>query len=191
MAERAQVTSVEAIEAFRARLLVFISKARAVIEEASGEVQRTQAWLEHEQRSYWERECQKRSRALEEAQQDLFGARLSSFRTHTAAQQMAVERAKRALAQAQEKRDRVRRWTREFEDRAEPLAKHVEQFLSFTGTDLCKAVAHLGTVITILQSYSIGPGLIAPTTRLESSTTAENKAESTAPHEPHDESATP
>ena len=40
MAERAQVTSVEAIESFRASLIVFLSKVRPTLEEVSDEVMR-------------------------------------------------------------------------------------------------------------------------------------------------------
>src|ERR1051326_5682638 len=48
MPERAQVTSVEAIEAFRASLILFLSKARPTLEEVSGDVLRTKLWLQHD-----------------------------------------------------------------------------------------------------------------------------------------------
>ena len=40
MAEQAQVTSVEAVEAFRASLIIFLTKARSVLEETSDDVLR-------------------------------------------------------------------------------------------------------------------------------------------------------
>ena len=55
MAEHAQVTSVEAIESFRASLLVFLSKVRPTLEEVSDEVLRLQFWLQNDQRRHWEK----------------------------------------------------------------------------------------------------------------------------------------
>src|SRR4051794_31179142 len=107
MADRAQVTSVEGIEAFRAKLVLFTGKSRAVLEEVLDQVQRTRAWLENNQRSHWDNECRRCKRILEDAQQELFSARLSQLRTQSAAQILAVERAKRALAFAEDKRTAV------------------------------------------------------------------------------------
>src|SRR5512133_3795914 len=131
MAERAQVTSVEAIEGFRARLIVFMTKTRTAIEEVSDEILHAQAWIENDRRTHWDQECRRRRRALDEAQQELFNARISRLRTQSAAQILAVERRKAALREAEEKRDIIRRWTREFENRAAPLGKQVEQLLTF------------------------------------------------------------
>ena len=50
MAERAQVTSIEALDTFRASLLVYLTKARPVLDEVSADVQRTRNWLEVERR---------------------------------------------------------------------------------------------------------------------------------------------
>jgi hypothetical protein len=160
MAERAQVKSVEAIELFRASLIVFMSKARTNVEEVSAQVQQTQAWLENDRRTYWENECRRRQRTLQEAEQQLFSAKISRIQVQSAAQVLAVERAKRALRQAEEKRDAVKRWTREFSNRAAPLAKQVEQLLTFVTTDLGKATAHLGALVKSLDAYaSVGPTL--------------------------------
>ena len=74
MAERAQVTSVEAVESFRADLIVFLSRARAVLEEASDDVLRTRLWVQNDQRRLWEGETRVRYRKLEEARAELFNA---------------------------------------------------------------------------------------------------------------------
>src|SRR5689334_965785 len=103
MAERAQVTSVEAIDSFRGDLIVFATKARAAVEEVADQVQRTRVWLQHEQRTHWEKECRRLRRVLEEAQQAYFSAKLSQYQSATATQSIAVERAKQALRQAEAK----------------------------------------------------------------------------------------
>jgi hypothetical protein len=158
MAERAQVSSIESIDFFRSRLILYAGKARAAAEEVLDEVRRTRVWLESSQRSHWETECRRRKRILEDAEQALFSAKLSQWRTQTAAQIMAVERARQSFQQAEEKRAAVRRWTREFDLRAEPLAKEVEPLLSFITTDVPKAVVYLGNVVKALQVYAAADG---------------------------------
>ena len=46
MPDRAHVTSVDALESFRAHLIVYLSKARSTLEEVSADVQRMQGWLD-------------------------------------------------------------------------------------------------------------------------------------------------
>ena len=60
MADRAQVTSVEAVESFRASLIVFQSRARVVLEEACDEVLRTKVWVQTDRRRYWTAEARRR-----------------------------------------------------------------------------------------------------------------------------------
>jgi len=74
MADRAQVTSFEAVNSFRADLIVFLSRARAVLEEASDDVLRTRLWVQNDQRRLWEGETRVRYQKLEEARAELFSA---------------------------------------------------------------------------------------------------------------------
>lgn len=154
MANQAKVTSVEALEGFRASLVLYLSKARPTLEEAADEVSRTRAWLQDDRRRHWETEVRRRARALEEAEAELFSSRLSSFREATAVQQLAVHKAKRALAEAEEKLDRVRKWNRDFENQADPLVKQVQGLHTFLVTDMAKAVAFLAQLIRTLEAYT-------------------------------------
>jgi hypothetical protein len=154
MPQRAQVTSVEAIEAFRASLIVYLTKARAALDEIDSEKQRTRSWLQNDQRSYWEREYQRRHRVWEEAQQQLFSAKIANLRSETAAQVMAVERARRLLREAEEKRAVVKRWSREFDNLVDPLARQLDQLETFLTTDLTKANAQLNGVLQALEAYA-------------------------------------
>ena len=79
MPERAQVSSVEAIESFRSKLILFLAAARPALDEVSSDVMRARMWLETDQRSYWEGQLKKRQRAHEEAQQSIFSTRLSNL----------------------------------------------------------------------------------------------------------------
>ncbi len=160
MAERAQVTSVEAIAAFRADLIVFMSKARAVLEEASDEVLRTRLWVQNDQRRAWEKEIRLRYRKLEEAKSELFNAQLSQFQQSKALCLMAVQRAERANRDAEAKIAVLKKWNRELENRTDPLVKQVTQFHSFLTTDMGRAIAYLAQVVQALEAYAavLSPG---------------------------------
>jgi len=154
MADRAQVTSVEAIESFRSSLILFLSKARPTLEEVSSDVLRTRLWLQNDQRARWENEFKLRSRALERAQAELFGSRLSKIQTASAAQQMAVIRARRAVREAEAKLRVLRKWDRELENRSEPLLKQVDNLHGFLSSQMPRAVAYLAQVVQTLEAYT-------------------------------------
>ena len=67
MPQQAQVRSVDALDSFRASLIVYLSQARPALEEVSAEVVRTRVWLETEQRNYWENQVRRRRKELEQA----------------------------------------------------------------------------------------------------------------------------
>ena len=154
MAERAQVTSIEAIESFRADLILFLSKVRPTLEEVSDEVLRLQFWLQNDQRRHWENELRRRSRKLEEAKQEMFNAALSHLQEATALQHLAVQRAQRAVREAEDKLDSAKKWERGLEDRTAPLVKQVEEFHGFLTIDMGRAVAQLVQIIRTLEAYA-------------------------------------
>ena len=154
MPERAHVTSVDALESFRASLIVYLTKARSTLEEVSTDVQRMRSWLENNQRMYWENELRRRSRDLQEAQQALFSSRLSQLREASAAEQMAVQRAKRALDEAEGRLRVVKQWNRVFDNRVDPLVKQMEKLHTVLAHDMVQAVAFLTQVIRTLDAYA-------------------------------------
>jgi hypothetical protein len=154
MAERAQVTSVAAIEAFRARLIVYLSKARPTLEEISNEVRRTRVWLQVDQRRFWEKELRLRQKKLERAQSELFSARVSVMEEPKSGQQMAVRRALEDVREAESKLALLKKWDRELDNRSEPLVKPVEQLHNYLTIEMARAVAHLGQVIKALENYA-------------------------------------
>src|SRR5512145_2755401 len=127
MSERAKVGSLEAIGAFRADLVVYIAQTRSALEEVSSDVMRTRLWLENDQRLFWEGEIRRRRRHLEEAQQAFFSARLSQFSDGVSLEQLAVQKARRALNEADTKLRIVKRWDRDFESTVQPLVKQMEK----------------------------------------------------------------
>jgi hypothetical protein len=157
MAERAQVTSVEAIEAFRARLILYLSKARPTVEEVSNDVLRAKLWVQNDQRQFWERELRARGKKLEEARNQLFSARLSPLQVASSVEHLAVQRAERAVDEAEAKLVVLKKWGRELENRSEPLLKQVDALHNFLTTEIPRAVAHLAQVVRTLETYADVP----------------------------------
>lgn len=154
MPDRARVTSLEAIERFRARLILYRDKAGRALDEIGEAVTRTRLWLENDAERRWEEEIRRRTRELEQRQQEAFSARLSGLRETTTAQQAAVQKARRALREAEEKLRRVRQWRRQFDHRVEPAARQVEKLRHTLGPDLGRALAWLNEVIRTLSAYA-------------------------------------
>src|SRR5688572_20366425 len=151
--ERANVTSTEAIERFRARLIVYRDKAKPLLADAADEVSRTREWLQ-ERRRHWESEVRRRKRQLEDAQQALFSARFSNLREVKTAEQQAVHRAERAFAEAEQKLASVKRWSTAFEHQTGPLVKQVEQLRTIAITNVSKGEEYLSRVLDALELYA-------------------------------------
>jgi hypothetical protein len=155
MAERAQVTSVEAIESFRSALVVYLSKVRPALEEMSSEVLRARQWLQNDQRRLWEGEMKTRAKKLERAKAEMFNVSMSKFQGEvSSAAQLLMHRAKVAMEEADKKLTMLKKWDNELENRSEPLIKQVDQFQSFVTAEMPRAIAYLTQVIRSLEAYA-------------------------------------
>ncbi len=163
MPQQARVTSIEALDDFRARLIVFVEKASVAVDDVLGDVSRTRLWIEGEQRFHWETQLRRRARELETAEQELFSARLSSLREATTNRQLAVRKAGQALDEAQKKLALLKKWDRHFDSEVMPLAAQVEKFRSLLSADLRQAVAWLGRAVETLDAYSDHLAPVTPT----------------------------
>jgi hypothetical protein len=95
-----------------------------------------------------------RQRTLEQAESELFSARLSTIQQASAAQQMAVHRARRAIREAEDKLRILKKWGREIDNRTDPFVKEIEQLHGFISVDMAKAVSYLTEIIKSLQAYA-------------------------------------
>ncbi len=182
MPERARVTSLEAIENFRARLIIYRDKAGRVLDEVNDDVVRTRLWLQNDRRMYWQAQIERRTRQLEQRQQELFSAQLSGLREASYVQQLAVQKARRAVRDAEAHLQTVKEWNRQFDHRVEPLARHVEKLRHILGTDLGHAVAWLNEATKTLADYAE----LAPRTGAPTATEPERKPDPGEPTTPGD-----
>jgi hypothetical protein len=167
MANQAKVTSTEALELFRAALIVFLTKARRSLDDVGDEVRRSRQWLQHDQRTHWEGELRRRTKALETAQQELMSVRLAAHQASAMqARQNAVNKAQRALHDAEDKIRKVKGWSQNFDHSADPIVKRLESVREMLDHDMPKAISYLASVQKILEAYAQTPapaGETAPT----------------------------
>jgi hypothetical protein len=176
MPESAKVTSLEAIEDFRAKLIVYRDKAARVLDEVGDEVTRARLWLETDRPGHWQNQIRQRTRELEQAQQELFSAQLSGLREASYAQHATVQKCRHAIRDAEEKIKLVKQWQRQFDQRVESPARQVEKLRHLLGHDLGLAVAWLNEMTKTLSAYAeLSPA---------------GKATAKAPATPADEPAT-
>jgi predicted glycoside hydrolase/deacetylase ChbG (UPF0249 family) len=154
MPERARVTSIEVLEAFRASLVLYLEQASNVLGQVSDEVTRTRLWLQSDRRLHWANEVRRRERELERRQSELFGARLSALKQATPEHRAAVEKAKRALAEAQTKLEHVNQWIRQDESLVVPRAKEVEKLRDVLELNMSHAETFLRQALEALAAYA-------------------------------------
>ena len=154
MSQQANVSSIDAIAAFRARLLVYLTKARPAVEEVSSEIMRTRLWLQNDQRLHWEGQARQRAKKLEQAQHELYSSRIAKLRETSTAEQTAVNKAKRALDEAEAKLRTIKLWSRDFASRVDPLVKQLEKLHTFLAHDMLRATAHLAALLKSLDAYA-------------------------------------
>jgi len=154
MPDRAKVTSLEALEDFRAKLIVYRDKASRVLDEVADEVTRARLWLETDRPAHWQNQIKQRTRELEQAQQELFSAQLSGLRDASYTQQAAVNKCRRAIRDAEDRVKLVKQWQRQFDQRVEAPARQVEKLRHSLATDLGQAVAWLNEATKTLTAYA-------------------------------------
>ena len=154
MAIQAQVSSIQALEDFRSDVIVFIGQMQPVIDEAASEVMRMRQWLDVEQRAFWTDQLRRRRRKLEEAQAELFNARISLMGDSCILPQMAVQKAQQAVTEAEKKMAAIKKWLKDLEPLTEPLLKPVEQLRGYLSADMGRAVVRLAEDSKLLDLYT-------------------------------------
>lgn len=135
MARGARVVSIELIAELRARLLAYREEAASILDNADSEVERAHRWVSHDQAAYWQSELRRREDAVVQARSDLARAEAQKQmgKPSTLDERRALERAKRAVEEARDKRQIIARWARTldkevqiYRGQTQPLRTHLE-----------------------------------------------------------------
>lgn len=154
MSDQVNISSIDALEAFRADLIQYISKARVALEDMEGDVRRTRTWLDTDRVQHWGGQVKLWTKNLHQAEQELYSANLTSPQASNAFQKMAVLKARRKLEEAEGKMLVLKKWRQTFENRATPLLRQLDPMFYLVGQHLPKGVFALGESIKALQAYA-------------------------------------
>jgi hypothetical protein len=154
MPGQAHVTSIPALDDFRAKLVVYLSKAGRVLDDVRQEVVGTRIWLQTNRQLHWKSKLKKRRHQLSRAEAELLSARLSGHPSVIQERRMTVQRARAAVAEAEEAVARVKSWLRNYETQVESRLKAVNQLRQVLTQDMKKAVIFLETAGDTLAEYA-------------------------------------
>lgn len=153
MPESAHVGSLDAIERFHNALVGYVADVRRALNEVSEEIRRTKEFVQVDRKRAWDAEMRKRQRTLEEAEAAVFSARLSAWNDVQSAQQMAANKARRAVREADEKIRIIQKWARNFDEIVAPMEKRLQRLNDAAYSDLPKAIAALREIQRDLEQY--------------------------------------
>lgn len=154
MPDQVNISSIDALEAFRADLVQYIAKARVALETTEGEIRRTQTWLDTDRVQHWSGQMKLWTKKLHQAEQELYSANLTNPQSANAFQKMAVVKVQRQLDEAEEKLRVLKKWRQTFENRSTPLLRQLDPLFHHIGQQLPKGVFALGESIKALQAYA-------------------------------------
>ena len=154
MSNQARVSSIDALEAFRAELIHYIEKARVALEDMTGEARRTRTWLDVDRTQHWSGQMKKLTKLLHQAEEELYSANLTNPQASNTLQKMAVAKVRHKLDEAEAKMRVTKRWRQVYDNRTSPLLRQLEPMFFRVGQQLPKAVHSLGESIKILQAYA-------------------------------------
>lgn len=152
----AHVTNLEALERFRASLILFIERSNHVLDEVSEEVKRTRIWLQTDQRLRLGQEMKRRQRELEMLEQELFTARLSDLAQKKTGVQMQVNQKRREMREIEDTLRKIAAWLRNYDSTVETEARKVEKLRHHLDSDMSRAVTFLNESIRQLGAYASG-----------------------------------
>ena len=154
MSDQARISSIDALEAFRAELIHYIEKARVALEDMTGEARRTRSWIDVDRTQHWSAQHKRLVKQLHQAEEELYSANLTSPLASNSLQKMAVARARHKVDEAEAKLRVIKHWRQVYDNRTGPLLRQLEPMFFRVGQQLPKAAHALGESIKILQAYA-------------------------------------
>ncbi len=161
MGQRANVTSLDAVDDFAAALRSFQHDASAVLESLDQQIHRAVQWIEHDQRHYWKHELRRSDRQLQEAkinlQRCLTFKKIGDHHPACIEEKRAVERAKRREQVCREKIEAVRRWSEAITRAVFEYQGGVGELTQWLETDAARTLGLLDRIRRTLEEYVAAP----------------------------------
>lgn len=154
MPDSANIASIEALEAFRSRLIVYLNNVRPALDEVRGEIIRARLWLEGDRQSHWEAQIRRRTMQLQDAEAELFKLRISAVENAMQVAQQNVRKCRQAVLEAEAKLKAVKKWINTFEQDVGPFLKQIERLRDMLATNMDEAVFELTRMVAVLSEYA-------------------------------------
>lgn len=166
MPNQANVNSFDALEAFRAALLVFAKQSDEGLTECETEMRRLLEWLEHDRPGYWKERVRLAHDAAHKAKGDLHRCLMYPVgvneRPACTEERAALKQAEAHLAYCREKQERLRHWVREVRHELHTYEGRTTRLREVIEHDAPKAAAAIAKMLATLEEYR---GLTSPTAR--------------------------
>lgn len=152
----ARIEGPEVIQEFRRRFLEFADVCRNALASLDSDVRSTATWLKTDRVTYWKMQHRKREEAYNLALNEYNRARDSTSamgKASTIDEKKAMERAKRAKEEAEERLQAVGHWTRLLEHQVEKLSGPCASLSILLSSLTPRAVARLDQMLDALDEY--------------------------------------
>ena len=159
----ANITSTDAVRAFKLALERYEADVRDIAVQLHLEVRRALDWIEHDRALYWPNQVRKASDALAAARAELerqeLAIRPSDKRSATDAK-IAFEAARRRLRLAEDKVRAVRKWRVAAKHEADDFLSELAKLTNYLDGEFPRALAALERMAGALDKYT---GVAPPT----------------------------
>jgi len=156
MSDSAKVSSIDAIKGFRLSVAKFVQEVTNAIAEIDADIHRVAGELRYERLPYWNKQVIARQEAVIAARTERSRKELMSMSDMPSLveERRNLDKAKRAVEEAQQKIEAVKKWAR-LVDRESMLFKGQLQSLSdAVCRDLPEGIVRLGKMIAALEAYA-------------------------------------
>ena len=161
MSHQARVDSTVALKQFRAALCKFAEAVGGALDEAEGEVRRTEDWVRSDQPNYWKQQIRKRTELYTRAKSALTRKKLMPSATGTPHAAIEEERAlalaQRQLEEAKQKLENVKKWRRRLEEETHAYRAATQSLGLMIQADVPTATAQLDNMVAALEEYATAP----------------------------------
>lgn len=155
MAKGARVTSIDALARFRAAYAEFQEQAKLALSNAESDVNRTRTWLQSDRLLFWQQQKRIRERKVQETKSELFRAQLDAAKDgrNTSVERKAVQKAVRAVEEADHKIDRVKYWMRNMDREYMMFRGQMQGLGGRLDRDAPRGLARLAMLMDHLDKY--------------------------------------
>ncbi|QEG32983.1 hypothetical protein [Bythopirellula goksoeyrii] len=158
MSESANITSVEAIERFRAALAKFEKRTQGALDNLSSELQRATTWLEHDCPHYWKVQENNAADAVHQAKLDVERCLIFAVTDERPAcreERAALQVAKNRLTYCHDKKGLVKHWQSVMHHEMFEYSGRIGHLRRILETELPAARAKLQLIMRRIEGYQI------------------------------------